>query len=471
MTSIAWRRSAHRSGVALTTALVTCALASGSTGGAALAASTPDAQAAPAARVSLLGGSWGGKQAGAEALIGTKENQPDKDPGSLYTLSKAIGARKLWKHTDPAGRPLTGAGITVALLDSGVSAVAGLDAPGKLVRGPDLSEGTPGAGDVDEFGHGTFMAGLIAAKDSSSNKDGRGVPVDAAAPQVQQGLAPDAQLLSLKLASADGTTSVDAVIAGLAWTTAHRDDDGMHVRVVNLSFGAQALQPYQRDPLAAAVEAAWRAGIVVVASVGNDGAGAASVPDPALDPFVLAVGASDPLGKVTGWDKPLLADFSERTTSARHADLAAPGTSVVSLRAPGSTIDSDNPQGLVSGDPAKRLFRGSGTSQAAAVVSGAAALLLQARPDLTPDQVKAALVGTASPMRSAGPDAGAGQVNLEAALKAIEDMDKHDGLGLRSAMQTFEPSTGLDGTDLGELSGSWDGARWNGARWNGGDWS
>jgi serine protease AprX len=351
-----------------------------------------------------------------------------------------------------------------------VSGVPGLDGPGKLVRGPDLSQGS-GPADVDEFGHGTFMAGLIAAKDSNVNKDGRAVPVDAGAPRVQQGLAPDAQLLSLKLAGADGSTSVDAVIAGLAWTVAHKDDNGMHVRVVNLSFGAQALQPYQTDPLAAAVEAAWRAGIVVVASVGNDGAGQATVADPALDPYVLAVGATDPLGKVTGWDKPDLADYSDRTAADRHADLVAPGTSVVSLRVPGSTVDAANPQGMVAGDLDKRLFRGSGTSQAAAVVSGAAALLLQADPSLTPDQVKAALVGTATPVRGAGLDAGAGQVDLEAALKAVEDRDRKDSLGLNSAVQTFPRSTGLDGADLGELSGSWDGARWNGARWNGARWN
>jgi len=473
MTSMLWRRSHRRSGTAVATALAACTLVVGSSAGAGPGRASAHAPVTTlTARVSLFGGTWGGKQADVEALAGTKDNQPDKDPGSLYTLSKAIGARKLWKHTDPAGRPLTGAGVTVALLDSGVSAVAGLDGPGKLVRGPDLSDGpTSTSPDVDQFGHGTFMAGLIAARDTASNKDGRSVPVDAAAPTVQQGLAPDAQLLSLKLAGADGANSVEAVIAGLAWTTAHKDDHGMHVRVVNLSFGADALQPYQVDPLAAAAEAAWRAGIVVVASVGNAGAGAASVADPALDPFVIAVGATDPVGKVTGWDKPLLADYSERTTSARHADLVAPGTSVVSLRVPGSTIDSGNPQGLVAGDAAKRLFRGSGTSQAAAIVSGAAALLLQARPGLTPDQVKAAFMATASPVRSAGLDGGAGQIDLEAALKAVEDMDKHDSFSLRSAVQTHERSIGLDGADLGELTGSWAGARWNGARWNGARWN
>ena len=466
MTVITWRISKSCCICAMAAAAVSSVLV-GATG-------TATASAAPgpgaAGSLSLLASKWGGKQADDVALADGKVNRADQDPGSLYTLTRATGARQLWKHTDAAGRPLTGTGVTVALLDSGVASVPGLDAVGKVVLGPDLSgSDTTSAGDA--FGHGTFMAGLIAARDPAKNKDGRSVAAEAAAPDVQEGLAPDAGLLSVKLAGADGVVSVDAVIAGLAWTVAHRNDNGMHVRVVNLSFGADALQPYEVDPLAAAVEAAWRAGIVVVASVGNDGASAGHVADPALDPFVLAVGASDPLGKVGGWDKPVLADFSQRVATGRHADLVAPGTSVVSLRAPGSTIDVGNPQGLVAGDAAGRLFRGSGTSQAAAVVSGSVALLLQAHPELTPDQVKATLVRTAEAIPSAGTDAGTGQIDLEQALRAADDIASKDALRLRTAVQSFPSSTGLDGYAPDALVGDWDGARWNGARWNGARWN
>ena len=119
-----------------------------------------------ASNVSLLGGKWGGDDADAVALAGGTLNRPEHDPGSLYTVTRAIGARKLWKHTDPAGRALTGAGVTIALLDSGVSAVPGLDAPGKIMYGPDLS-GAPVEGwTQDNFGHGTFMAGLLADRKS-----------------------------------------------------------------------------------------------------------------------------------------------------------------------------------------------------------------------------------------------------------------------------------------------------------------
>ena len=425
-----------------------------------------------ATRIHLLGGKWGDKAADVTALAGDKVNHPDQDPGSLYTITKAIGARKLWKHADPQGRKLTGAGVTVALLDSGVSQVPGLDGENKVAYGPDLS-GSSASATTDEFGHGTFMAGLIAANDPSVAKDGKSVPVETADPTSQEGLAPGAQLLSLKLAGADGSTSVDAVIVGLTWLVAHKNDNGMNVRVVNLSFGATALQPYQLDPLAAAVERAWKAGIVVVASAGNDGAAANGLADPALDPFVIAVGSSDALGKRDGWNKPEVAAFSSRGTADRHADLLAPGTSVVSLRVPSSTVADNNPQGAVAGDTTGRLFRGSGTSQATAVVSGAVALLLQAHPELTPDQVKTVLTGTADPLRDANVlDAGSGQLDLEDALNAADKVNaKDDRLDLASAQQTFPRSTALEGVDVSDVSGSWSGARWNGARWNGARWN
>jgi serine protease AprX len=328
-------------------------------------------------------------------------------------------------------------------------------------------------GDQDAFGHGTFMAGLIAANDDPSKKDGTAINLDAAPPAAQEGLAPDAQLLSVKLAGADGSTSVDAVIAALAWVVQHRNDNGMNVRVVNLSFGATALQPYQIDPLAAAVEAAWRSGIVVVASAGNDGPSADGLTDPALDPFVIAVGSSDPQGKVDGWGHPVVADFSSSGTPDRPVDLLAPGRSVVSLRVPGSTIDTDNPEGLVAGDGTQRLFRGSGTSEATAVVSGAVALLLQAHPELTPDQLKALLMATARPLKHASVEAaGSGEIQLGAALDAADKAGSKDAkVDLTGAAQAYPASSGLDGVDPGDLSGSWDGARWSGARWSGARWS
>ena len=143
------------------------------------------------------------------------------------------------------------------------------------------------------------------------------------------------------------------------------------------------------DPLAAAVEAAWLKGVFVVVSGGNAGQDSASLDSPAIDPFVLAVGASDPNGtEATGDD--VVASFTSRGTAERGVDLLAPGKSIVSLRVPGSMIDLEHPEGR-TGD---HFFRGSGSSQAAAVMSGVAALLIQQRPDVTPDELKALLLDT-----------------------------------------------------------------------------
>ena len=201
-------------------------------------------------------------------------------------------------------------------------------------------------------------------------------------------MAPDAKLLNMKVGAADGGADVSQVIAALDWVVEHRKDHGMNVRVVNLAYGTESAQPWQVDPLARAVENAWNAGLVVVTAAGNDGLDAPSLLMPAVDPHVLAVGAVDNVGTPTTADD-VVADFTSGGNETRRPDVLAPGKSVVSLRVPGSYVDDQHPEGLVTGDDSERFFRGSGTSQATAVVSGEVALLLSARPSLTPDQVKA----------------------------------------------------------------------------------
>jgi len=449
--------------------------------------------------VKVVGTDWGDKGADREALDLYGRNSAEKDPGSLYTITKAIGARDVWHQKDAAGRAVTGRGVTVAVLDSGVSAVPGLDSPGKVVRGPDLSleANSDVSLDYDTFGHGTHMAGIIAAQDPVALDSKTGEPKGDASKQL--GVAPDAQLLALKLASTDGSTDVSQVIAALDWVAQHRSDNGMNVRVVNLSFGTASLQSYQIDPLSAAAENAWRRGLVVVVSGGNGGPEAGGLTDPAIDPYVIAVGSSDPRGKADGWGHPVVADYSSRGTTARHVDLLAPGRSVVALRDPGSSVDLNNPEGRIVGDVSGRLFRGSGTSQAAAVVSGAAALLLQAYPQLTPDQVKAALVSTATPMPNASVlDSGAGQLDVKDALEAVKKAatSRTPSNTLLAATQNYTPASGtgsleaargganLVDSDTGdELSGEvdiqglpWDGATWaqqsaQGQSWSGGTWN
>jgi serine protease AprX len=458
-----------------------------------------------------VGTIWGDPVADQVALDLYNRNDARFDAGSLFTITTAIGARGLWSSLDAHGRAVTGQGVTVAVLDSGVAAVPGLDAAGKVVRGPDLSLETNSdvALGPDTFGHGTHLAGIIGARDPAAVSIRSGT-IRVSDESRQFGVAPDAQLLALKLASTDGSTDVSQVIAALDWVAEHRTDNGMNVRVVNLSFGTASPQPYQLDPLAAAAENAWHHGLVVVVSGGNGGRGAGGLTDPAIDPYVIAVGSSDSNNKLTGWTKDTsVADYSSRGTVDRHVDLLAPGRSVVSLRAPGSYVDVNHPEGLVSGDSAGRLFRGSGTSQAAAVVSGAAALLLQAYPQLTPDQVKAALVSTATPVTDGDPvDAGTGQLNVWAAAAAVRKaLTAKDQAGtLLATPQSFPVADGLGSleqargganlvdSDTGEvLAGevdvqglpwdaqtwsqqsaaglSWSGGFWNRARWSGDGWT
>ena len=428
------------------------------------------------------GSRWGDSSADAVSKDAYGNHDAKRDPGSLYTVGMAIGARDTWKKQDDTGRSVTGQGVGVALLDSGVAQVPGLDAAGKVTFGPDLSiEGNGVLIHQDTFGHGTFMAGIIAGRGATNPSS----DLPSAPAAIQLGVAPDAKLLSLKLATTDGSTDVSQVIAALDWVTQHPVmPDGTRVRVINLSYGTDSAQGYEIDPLAAAAENAWKHGLVVVTSAGNSGSDTSLLADPAIDPYVLSVGAADSGDKVNGWapNHTQAASFSNVSTG-RHADLIAPGTSLVSLRVPGSYVDVNNPQGLVSGDVSGKLFRGSGTSQAGAVVSGAVADLLQAFPSLTPDQVKYALTASADPVKGGSVDAvGAGMINLEQAFDLAGHIIKANAKGARlkaAAVQSFTPATGqgfLDaarGADLpmdadgNVISGEFDiqGNPWNAPAW------
>src|SRR5664280_1243241 len=447
-----------------------------------------------AAASGLSGGSWGDPTADGVSKDASGLYQPKQDPGSLFTVDKAIGARKLWGEQDSSGRALTGQGVTVALLDSGVAPVAGLDGAGKVTYGPDLSiEGNGVLTQQDTFGHGTFMAGVIAGRGTTSPSS----DLAKAPAHVQLGVAPDAGLLAMKLATTDGSVDVSQVIAALDWVTQHPVlPDGTRVRVINLSYGTDSAQAYLADPLAAATENAWKHGIVVVASAGNNGAGTTPLSDPAIDPYVIAVGATDANNSIKGWDSATttIASYSQAGSADRNVDLVAPGTSLVSARTPGSFVDVNNPSGLVSGDTSAALFRGSGTSEAAAVVSGSVALLLQAYPNLTPDQVKSALTSSADPVTHASPTAdGAGTLDLPNALRAasaLSGTNKAAATLRAAAVQRFPSSTGQGSIDAARggswlvdadgkvLSGEIDvqgntwnpGGRWLGVTWTGNNW-
>jgi Subtilase family len=397
----------------------------------------------------------------------TEVEQVSKYPSSMYAVAQEVtGAGEMWNDG------WTGKGVDVAVIDSGVVPVDGLRTPGKVVNGPDLSfeSDVPQARHLDTYGHGTHMAGIIAGRD-----DDAPAVVEKGDNKHFLGMAPDARIVSIKVADASGATDVSQVIAAIDWVVQHRNRDGLNIRVLNLSFGTDAVQDYRVDPLAYAAEVAWRHGIVVVVAGGNGGYGSAKLNNPAYDPYVLAVGGAD--GHATyGVADDTIPSWSSTGDGGRNPDVVAPGGSIVSLADEGSMIDVEHPSARVG----TRFLRGSGTSQAAAVVSGAVALLLQQRPGMTPDQVKALLRSTAQRLPAADPVAqGAGIIDLKRAR----------GTATPSARQTWPTSDGsgslelargsahaeLDGAVLtGErdaFGGVWDGVAWSGTSWTGTSWS
>jgi len=388
------------------------------------------------------------------------------DAGSIYNLTSTMKANDLWR----AG--ITGRGVDVALIDSGIVPVNGLSSPGKIVLGPDLSfeSQADNLRYLDTFGHGTHMAGIIAGRD-----DGL-VPSDYTSHDNFTGVAPDARIVSIKVATATGATDVSQVLAAIDWVVQHRNDNGMNIRVLNLSFGTDGVQDYTLDPLTYAAEVAWRRGIVVVVAAGNSGYGTAKLNNPAYDPYVIAVGADDTRGTPTT-DDDVIPDWSSRGDGTRNPDVVAPGKSVASLRNPNSAIDSIHPEGRIN----SRLFRGSGTSQAAAAVSGAAALLLQQRPNLTPDQVKKLLTSTAIRLPVADPVAqGSGLIQLKNAANAptpnyTQTWPQATGTGSLESARGSAHVVSPEGVELrGEMDifgQPWDGSTWSGSSWSGSTWS
>jgi serine protease AprX len=415
------------------------------------------------------GGSWGARASSYDPLA---------DSNSILSTTLYTGAQEWWK----AG--YTGRGVDIAVIDSGLSPVAGLDGAHKVVHGPDLSveSQAPNLTRLDTFGHGTFMAGLMAG-----HGDG------------YRGMAPGARIVSLKVASADGGTDVSQVIAAIDWVVQHAHDPGLNIRVLNLSYGTNSKQSYLVDPLAYAAEQAWKHGIVVVAAAGNsayqNSNGIHGLADPAFDPYVIAVGASDSMGTLATKDDQVGA-YS--TTSAgcpacRRPDLVAPGSHLQGLRVPNSFIDARHPEARL-GD---RYFRGSGTSQAAAVTSGAIALVLQKHPELSPDLVKRFFEHHAVRLRGFGGQAqGSGLIQLAPMLAKAprssrhgqryadatglgslelargEDHLTHDDVLLTGEQDIFGQPWDAAAMASAQAAGrSWSGGIWNGSSWSGSSWS
>jgi serine protease AprX len=395
------------------------------------------------------------------------------DSGSTFTTASKIGATKLW------GMGFTGRGVDVAVIDTGVNPVEGLI--GRVVDSPDISLDAPVLSaqmkSRDLNGHGTHMAGIIAGRDSD-------VTGDYARSTGFVGIAPDARIVNVKVGAESGAVDVTQVISGLEWIVRNKNANGLNIKVVNLSYGSPSTLNYWEDPLAAAAEAVWRSGIVVVAAAGNDGA-ANAVTSPASNPNIIAVGATDRKQGVT--------TFSN-SGGIRNPDLWAPGTSIISL----SASPTSNVERLMSPVHAgPRFIRGTGTSQATAAISGAAALLTQAFPTATPDQIRIAMIRSNSKdPTKIGQLGGVGEigsfVNLDRALGLVPVSTEADSL-IRDFVAKFNAPTGprgygpLDGARGGNvvrssagallagnvdwMGNTWSGSTWASRSWSGNTWS
>jgi serine protease AprX len=308
------------------------------------------------------------------------------------------------------------------VIDTGIKGTG--DLAGRVVHSEDFS----GDGDnIDHFGHGTFIGGLIAGSGAASLGGVKGV-------------APDANLISLKIAGENGAADITHVMAALQWAVTFKDV--YNIKVINLSLGTDSTQDYRIDPLNYAVERAWQAGIVVVVSASNKGPSAGTITKPADDPYVVTVGAiRDNTTLNTNDDT--VPDFSGAGPTASNGlvkpDIAAPGGSLVSTRAVGSTVDNAFPSARIG----TAYFKGSGTSFASAITSGSAALVLSRNPALTPDQVKARFMDTAKAAPTADRNrVGAGVLDVYAATTSNSTAAANQGLQQSDGSGSLELSRG-----------------------------
>ena len=338
--------------------------------------------------------------------------------GHMNRAAVAVGARSV---QDDLG--WDGAGVGVAVIDSGVTTwhddltYQGSKTSVRVVGGQrvakfvDFVNGRTTA--YDDYGHGTHVAGIIAG----SGYDSYGA---------KAGIAPAAHLVSLKVLNGNGGGYVSDVIAALDWAVQNKT--AYNIRVINLSVGAPVTESYTTDPLALAAKCAVDAGIVVVAAAGNMGRNAAgktvygAITAPGNAPWVLTVGAYSTQGTFARYDD-VMAPYSSHGPTAidynAKPDVVAPGTGIVSLSDPTSTLYQTKAAYLLAGSRAtsyKPYLSLTGTSMAAPMVSGTAALMIQANPKLTPNLVKAIIEYTAQDYHYDALTEGAGFLNSRGAV-------------------------------------------------------
>jgi serine protease AprX len=353
---------------------------------------------------------------------------------AMAVTTRFTGAEAAWSGAIQSLGKVNGSGIGVAVIDSGIANHPALQH--RVIASFDFTD-VNGHGE-DFYGHGTHIAGIIAARGFNNSAEG-----------AASGMAPAAHLINLKVLGADGSGEAANVIEAIDFATRFRTELG--IRVINLSLGAAPTQSYKDDPICLAVERAVKAGIVVVASAGNYGQTPdgklvyGSITSPGISPYAITVGATRTQGTLDPSDDEVAPWSSKGPTMIDHIvkpDLVAPGSKIISTAAAGSNLVATLQDRFVDGPGARDYVSMSGTSMSAAVVSGAAALILDGQTALAPVQVKVALQASADFMVNAGLLAsGAGRMDLI-------DLDALPNLPLNEGEETaFSFSVpGADGT-------------------------
>jgi serine protease AprX len=401
----------------------------------------------------LVGGLLGGVLNLLGGLLGASTTQPTVS-GSLSGYRKSLvpsslsttypfdtGATDAW--TGKAGAADTGAGVTVAVLDTGVD-LSHPDLSGHVIA---VNVNNVASGSNDGFGHGTHVAGVIGGQDPAGH---------------YVGVAPGANIVSVKVSDDTGQTYESDVLRGLQWVSQHRSQ--YNIRAINLSFSTSIPQSYATSPIDAAVEYLWYQGVTVVAAAGNLGPAAVDAVwyAPGNDPLVITVGCLDENQNVSPGDDSLCLISSQGATEDGFLkpDLVAPGRKIVSSLAAGingqPTVLAKTFPDRITADG--KHIRFSGTSMSTPMVTGAVALLLQRHPGMTPNQIKKLLVTTATAYP--GQADKAGDLNIAAGLRASVPAN---------APQTLLPIGGTP-PPAGSITLLWDGSRWANSYWNGGHW-
>jgi serine protease AprX len=355
----------------------------------------------------------------------------------------SIDAIEAWNRWDSE---VTGRGVGVAVIDTGIAGGmkdferAGRSKDSRVVASVVTNPFATSA--ADRYGHGTHVAGILAGNGNERSNDD---PLDGR----YVGVAPEADLISIKASDDLGKATVLDVIYGLQFVVDNKD--AYNIRVVNLSLESTVPSSYKTDPLAAAAEAAWFKGIVVVAAAGNRGTAADAVQyAPGNDPYVITVGAIDDDATRADVD-----DFRPRWSSRgvtqdgiAKPEIHAPGARIVSTLAPNSAFAGMCPTCIVSG----QMIRAGGTSMSAPMVSGAVALLLEKHPNLTPNQVKGVLTASARLLGGRVPE-----VDAYAAIRMVSSGNvptANQGLAPNSIV---DPATG----EIDYSRSSWSRSSWS----------